>query len=140
MAVYDKAKWHFEGDFPKGLPIYQGYVHIGFYLGWAIEHGFAGELLTQDFTAEVEQFRCGKISGPRLLQITDGVLDDQMLSEEGNRFTADYYEDRDGGYNSDLPAVFPREESIYHVQDTAENYAKIKTKLDARFDAWRVNR
>jgi hypothetical protein len=56
MAVYDKAKWHVEGDFPKDLPTYQGYVHIGFYLGWAVERGFAGELLTDDFADEVERF------------------------------------------------------------------------------------
>src|SRR5436190_13495102 len=100
MAVYDKAKWHFEGDFPKGLPIYQSYVHIGFYLGWAIDCDLVGELLTDDFAEEVAQFRSGKITGPRLLQITDGVLDDQMLSDEGNRFTADYYGDPDDDFFS----------------------------------------
>ncbi|MES2570639.1 MAG: hypothetical protein V4710_11375 [Verrucomicrobiota bacterium] len=137
MPVYDKAKWHFEGDFPKSLPIYQGYVHIGFFLAWAIERDLAGALLTDDFAEEVAQFRSGEISGPRLLQITDGVLDDQMLSDEGNRFTLAYYEDLDDGYFTDYPATFAKEESIYHVQDTRENFAKIRKKLDARFDAWR---
>ena len=140
MAVYDKAKWHFEGDFPKSLPIEQAYVHIGFYLGWAIERGFAGSLLVEDFAEELAQFRARKITGPRFLQITDGVLDDQMLSEEGDHFTAAYYEDSDDGYFFDYPAMFPEAQSIYHVEDTFENFTKIKKMLDMRYEAWKVGR
>ena len=136
MTVYDKAKWHFEGDFPKGLPATQAYVHIGLYLGWAIERGFAGELLVEDFSDELEQFRTRKITAPRLLQITDGVLDDQMLSEEGNRFTAECYDD---DYLAIYEAAFPRLESLYHVADTWENFEKLKVRLNVRFDAWKVN-
>ena len=38
-TVYDKAKWHFRGEFPDELDIFQGYVHTGFYLTWIIENG-----------------------------------------------------------------------------------------------------
>ena len=138
MAVYDKAKWHFEGDFPKSLPISQGFVHIGFFLGWIIDRNLEGPLLTDDFADEVAQYRARKITGPRLLQITDGVLDDQMLSEEGDRFTADYYEDHDGGYFADYPATFPKAETIYHVEDSVDNFEKIRKKLDARYAAWKA--
>jgi hypothetical protein len=123
------------GIFPKELPIYQGYVHIGFYLGWAVERGFAGSLLIEDFAQELEQLRTGKITGPRLLEITDGVLDDQMLSDAGNRFTADYYE---SDYVADYADVFSSEETLYHVQDTPTNFAKIRGKLDARLEEWRA--
>ncbi|EIQ00847.1 hypothetical protein OpiT1DRAFT_05403 [Opitutaceae bacterium TAV1] len=139
MAVYDKAKWHFEGQCPKELPIYQGYVHIGLYLGWAVERGFAGKLLNKDFTEEVSQFLNGRISGPRLLEITDGVLDDQMLSEEGNRFTSAYYGAEKDGYYSDYEATFPHMDSIYHVQNTPESFDKIKACLDGRLATWRAN-
>jgi hypothetical protein len=134
MAVYDKAKWHFEGDFPKDLPIKQAYVHIGFYLAWAIDHGFEGSLLTEDFGDELAQYRAGKISGPRLLEITDGVLDDQMLSEEGNQFTDECYDDDYLAYYS---VTFPKLKTIYHVEDTPENYTKIKKKLDACYSTWK---
>ena len=140
MSIYDKAKWHSEGDFPKGLPDYQSFVHIGLYLGWAVERGLAGELLADDFTDDVSQFLIGDISGARLLQITNGVLDDQMLSDEGNEFTSIYYEDAENGYYSDYEAVFPKAESLYHVEDTLDNFKKIKTRLDMRLDLWRSNK
>ena len=137
MAIYDKAKWHFEGDFPKSLPVTQGYVHIGFYLGWIVDQGLAGSLLTEDFAVEVEQYRTRKITGPRLLQITDGVLDDQMLSEEGDRFTAAYYARDEEGYVADYLAAFPQAETLYHVEDSAENFAAIEGKLSQRYDEWK---
>ncbi|MGP6149634.1 hypothetical protein LZP85_08860 [Priestia flexa] len=36
-TVYDKAKWHYEGDFPEDLDEDQGFVHTGMYLGWVID-------------------------------------------------------------------------------------------------------
>src|SRR6478735_390289 len=36
-TVYDKAKWHYEGDFPSNLSEKQAFVHTGMYLGWIIE-------------------------------------------------------------------------------------------------------
>jgi hypothetical protein len=135
MPAYDKAKWHFEGDFPKNLPITQGYVHIGFFLGWAVDRGFAGSLLVEDFTAELQQYRNGQISAPRLLEITDGVLDDQILSVEGNLFTSFYYDDY---YLAEYHALFPEAKSTYHVEDTLKNILIVKQHLDLRYEAWKT--
>src|SRR5262245_8270187 len=33
IDVYDKAKWHFGGDFPEELDEFQGYIHTGMFLG-----------------------------------------------------------------------------------------------------------
>ena len=33
LVVFDKAKWHFQGDFPQDLDIFQAYVPTGFYIG-----------------------------------------------------------------------------------------------------------
>jgi hypothetical protein len=35
--VYDKAKCHYDGEFPQGLPHEQGFVHTGMFLGWVID-------------------------------------------------------------------------------------------------------
>src|SRR5262245_20687641 len=32
--VYDKAKYHYDGDYPKGLPRPQAFVHTGMLIGW----------------------------------------------------------------------------------------------------------
>lgn len=134
MAVYDKAKWHFEGDFPKDLLPYQGYVHIGLFLGWALDRGFEGALIRDDFSDELASYRAGKITATRLLQITDGVLDDQLLAEEANRFAESYYE---SAYLAEFCELFPDAKTCYHVQDTAENARIVKLALDSRYDAWK---
>jgi len=137
MSVYDKAKWHFEGDYPKELPPSHAYIHIGFFLGWAIERGLAGSLVTEDFASEREQLLARKITAPRFLEITDGVLDDQMLSEEGNRFAAECYND---DYLAIYEAAFPGLKSLYYVDDTWENYEKVKKRLDLFFERWKATK
>jgi hypothetical protein len=134
MAVYDKAKWHFEGDFPKQLSSYQAFVHIGLFLGWVLDRSLEGELLRQDFRDEVSDYRAGRISATRLLQITDGVLDDQMLSLEASRFAEEYY---DAHYLCDYARLFPNHETTYHVPDTVGNARMVSELLDVRYDEWK---
>ena len=35
--VFDKAKWHYEGNFPGDLDERQAFVHTGMFLGWIID-------------------------------------------------------------------------------------------------------
>ncbi|MDM5319251.1 hypothetical protein RGT17_02390 [Bacillus altitudinis] len=37
VIVYDKAKYHYDGEFPKDLSIEQAFVHTGMFLGWIID-------------------------------------------------------------------------------------------------------
>ena len=64
-----------------------------------------------------------------------------MLSEEGNAFTRDYFDFEHGAYSSDyqetLGANLP---SLYHVQDTWENYDKLRAVIDRRYADWRRRR
>ena len=36
--VYDKAEYHYDGEFPADLPIEQAFVHTGMFLGWIVYH------------------------------------------------------------------------------------------------------
>lgn len=37
LVVYDKAEWHYEGEFPQELDIFQAYVPTGmFFVGWVL--------------------------------------------------------------------------------------------------------
>ena len=36
--IYDKAKYHYEGDFPQELPMEQAFVHTGMFLSWIIDN------------------------------------------------------------------------------------------------------
>ncbi len=71
----------------------------------------------------------------------DGTLTSDALTEEGNAFATYYYNGTDGqsspyleDYEATLATDLP---SLYHVEDTWENYDKIRQKIDQRFEAWK---
>jgi hypothetical protein len=39
IIVYDKAKWHYEGDYPKDLPTENAFTHTGMFLAWLADTG-----------------------------------------------------------------------------------------------------
>jgi len=139
MVVYDKAKWHFGGDFPADLPIKQGYVHTGMFLTWVIRN----DLYSDEFAREEEDSI--RLVKTRLELATnlykdafDGVFDSDMLNEAGNKFAAAYYEgkfvkDYEAAVAVDLP-------STYHVPDTWDTYDRLEPIIDARFQEWRQSR
>ena len=137
MPIFDKAKWHTEGKFPVGLAPEQGSVHIGFFLGWVVERGMESDLMKEDFADDLAQFRTGKISAPRLLRITGGVLDDQLLDEEAVAFASDYYE---ASYVDDYLRAFPEVESAYHVSDTPESFVRARAFLDRAYSSWKESK
>jgi len=136
--VYDKAEYHCDGDFPKGLPRKQAFVHTGMFVGWLIEH----DMITKDFLEETQGFKERKITGAQVYKAWDGCLIDYMLTDEGNAFAKYYYdgaEGQGGPYFDDYEAVVVRDlPSLYHVKDTWENYDIIKKKIDERYEAWKA--
>ncbi|MEO6456839.1 MAG: recombinase family protein [Chloroflexia bacterium] len=145
--VYDKAKWHYRGDYPGDLPIEQAFVHIGIFFGWIIDH----ELYIKFYLDThlkliqlIQAFKRRQTTGAKVLEECDGALMDDMLSDEGNRFAQSYYKDH---YVDDLSELFDQldvldtpkngEPSLYHIKDTWENYKKIKNKIDQRYTEWK---
>ncbi len=137
--AYDKAKWHYEGNYPAELPERQAFVHIGFMLGWAAQRGLLDEEFFGDFRAEVESFSRRELTGPRLLQICDGALCNDMLSAAANEFLSSYY---DPTYFQDYEACFKNESlpTLYHVADTWSNFDRVTSILDQRFQEWQSRR
>ena len=41
--TYDKADWHYGGDFPSDLKPEDGATHIGMFLAWIIENDLISE-------------------------------------------------------------------------------------------------
>lgn len=151
MSKYDDASWHYEGNYPKDLPIENAAIHIGMFLAWCVEMDFVSEELREDEEDAIAQIKAHEMSGAALLWRLDGKLIDDDLSDEGNGFATDYYEDDTpfgvayGNYGADFCAVFDEQakqqdityESLYHVADTKENYLLMKAMLDTRFAQWR---
>src|SRR5438477_10404913 len=94
--VYDKAKWHYDGDFPKGLPKKQGFVHTGFFVGWLLENDMINRQFIREFGQELrgiaKEFKRRKITGPEAYDAWGGCLVSDMLTVEGNEFAEKYYD------------------------------------------------
>ncbi|MEO5600725.1 MAG: hypothetical protein ABIR06_07350 [Cyclobacteriaceae bacterium] len=133
---YDDAKHHFLGDFPDVLPIEQAYVHIGMYLGWVIENDLYSEYFKEEASCQIFRFRRKEISCTILSEIWNGYLDLKFLNTAGNSFTYHYY--GSGQYRNDYEEVLGKNlPSIYHVNDSWQNYDKIKTRINIRFNDWK---
>ena len=138
--TYDKAKWHYEGDYPKGLPKAQAFVHTGLFTGWLIERNMIDRRFTRQFSREfpvfTKQFKERKLTGPQVYKMWGGCLHDEMLTPEANQFAQEYY-DGDGFWKDYRKLLVKRLPSWYHVQDTWANYDILAPQIDARYEAWK---
>ncbi len=136
--VFDKAKWHYQGEYPDDLDEDQAFVHTGMYLGWVIDAGLYSEEFASDFMKEIAQFKSRELTGPGVYQSADGVFLDEMLNPEGIDFTTTYFDFEKGKYLADYEKLLIADlPSMYHVQDTWENYDRLKPQLDLRLAEWR---
>jgi hypothetical protein len=134
--TYDRAKNHFMGNFPEALPIEQAYVHIGFFLGWIIDHNLYSEYFEDESETQIIRFRMRQMSCTILSEVWDGYLGHELFSYEGNMFTYYYY--GGGIYKKDYETTLAKGlPSIYHVQDTWENFAVMTKKIGERFEEWK---
>jgi hypothetical protein len=135
--AYDRADWHYGGDYPEGLPPENGGTHIGMFLAWAIMNGLEGQFHRDESPASLAAVRAGQMSGRQFLfKECDGKFWEEDLSDEGNAFAKYYYEsnryfeDYEAALAEDLP-------SMYHVQDNWQNYDKIAPVVTQRFGEWK---
>ncbi|GAA3967105.1 hypothetical protein [Mucilaginibacter dorajii] len=140
IYIYDKAKWHFGGNFPDELDDFQGYVHTGMYLGWLISRNLVSGQFETDHEQEIALFKKQGITGSQIFErCCDGVLMLEDINEIGNRFSLPYFNFNTGQYLDDYEATLLQSKAtLYHVDDNWENYNKLKFVLDERFDNWNM--
>lgn len=138
--AYDRADWHYGGVYPADLPPENGGTHIGMFLAWAMQRELAGELLINEAHEAVEAVKARRMTGRSFLfEICDEKFWEDDLNAEGNEFAKVYYE-KDiyiNDYQRTLGAGLP---SLYHVEDTWENFDRLRQVIDERFNRWRANR
>jgi hypothetical protein len=138
VDVYDKAKWHFGGNFPDELDMRQAFIHTGMFLGWLIDSKLISDEFRNEFSEEIQAFKERQISGARIFEFIDGTLMLDNLNEIGNKFALEYFVFETGKYLNDYDQLLSKElPSTYHVKDTWENYEMLKVVLDARFAEWK---
>jgi hypothetical protein len=138
MAYIDCADWHSGGDYPAELPSDNGGTHIGMYLAWIILRGLGSKELILQAGDSYNWVRSREITGRDLLFTKlDGKFFDELLTAEGKAFTKSYYETN--GYANDYDRVLGGDlPTLYHVQDTWENFDKLAPVLDERLAAWKA--
>jgi hypothetical protein len=137
---YDRMDWHYGGDFPAGLPSEAGGTHIGMFLAWAITRGLEGEFHRTESVGAIEAVRNRAMTGREfLIDQCDEKFWEQDLNDEGNAFAKMYYAgEGEGSYLNDYEAVLGGNlPSLYHVEDSWENFDALAPVIDRRFATWR---
>lgn len=133
--AYDKAKWHYGGEFPEDTPEENAFTFTGFFLTWLLQNDLLSDEIRADSAETIEKTRDRDVSPIALYEEWDGCLIGDMLSEKGNAFAFPYYEKH---FYSDFGAAFePFGLDVYDVTPNWENYDKFKPVLDARYEKWR---
>jgi len=140
--AYDRADWHYGGDYPKDLPPENGGTHIGMFLAWAIINGLEGALHREESAASLAAVRARQMTGRQFLfKECDQKFWDEDLNEEGNAFAKDYYDSNNASgfrYDEDYDQIFGAGlPTLYHLEDTWHNYDKIAAVITQRFEEWR---
>ncbi len=137
--AYDRADWHSGGKFPADLPPENGGTHIGLFLAWAINHDLVGGLHMEESKAALDSVKSRRKTGRDFLfEQCDGKFWAEDLSAEGNAFAEVYYAEKTGPYVRDLQgAIGQGLPTLYHAQDSWENYDKIAPVIDRRYMNWK---
>lgn len=134
--------WHYNGDFPHGLPVENGGTHIGLYLTWIIDNNLISEMHLANDSEAIGLVKKRKMTGREfLIRICDEKFQDDELNEDGLKFTRHYYGDENGmkEYIVDYLETLGGElESVYHVDNTWANYDKISKVIDKRYAEWKA--
>lgn len=142
-VAYDRADWHYGGEFPEDLPPEAGGTHIGMFLGWAIMRGLESEAHREGSAEALKAVRERRMTGRDfLMKECDEKFTEKDLNDEGNAFVEAYFlKEGPGGYLSDYEETLGDDlPSLYHVEDTWPNFDKFALILDWRFAEWKALR
>jgi hypothetical protein len=136
--THDKAKWHFEGEFPRELDQRQAHVPGGLLLAWLAAKGMLSDMAEEDFADEVARLRVRSITGAEAYGLLGGVLDSDLLNQEADGFLSAYLDPDSGDYWADYGMLSTGLPSQYHVRDDWVSYDSIAPSIDASFARWRT--
>ena len=131
--VYDKAKYH-EGSCVKmHIPREQSFVHTGLFVAWLAIHDLLSKKFEYD-SSVIAAIKSRSAARTNLYEWCDGVLDDEMLSAEGNKFSRSYFDFDKGEYIKDyMRYVSKGMPSEFHVSNTWTSYDRWEPVIDARY-------
>jgi hypothetical protein len=138
MEIFDKAKYHADGNFPSGLPREQAYVPGGMFIAWCALADLLSEEIRRQFSAECVALNERTSSPCSLYRAFGGVFTDAHLSRKGIDFAKAYFDLEHGAYLDDYIDLLANEEpTAYHVADTWRNFDLLRSILDSRYSDWK---
>lgn len=141
---YDDSEYYFL-NFETDLDNEAANTHIGMYLAWALLSGLgpSGDA-GREWESDIAQLRARQTTGGQLLSDRcDGKLTSAEFNDEGNAFTAGYYEqqfhhDYARVFGSQIPSTGHDADDICSVPDTWANFSLLQPVLDRRLATWRA--
>jgi hypothetical protein len=101
---YDQGYWHTDACSENGVPEENAATHIAAYVHWCIKRNFISSEIEKQDAAPLIEVRAGKLSAAKYFEdYMDWKLGEWNLNEDGNHFTAAYYD----SYLNDLEKHFP---------------------------------
>ena len=140
MESIDRADWHLNEDFPENLPEENCGTHVGMYINWVIDSNLIGEIHKEDSSEGIIDVKSKRITGRDFFfDYCDGKFWSDDLNSIGLLFTEDYYSSNK--YFEDYATTLDDgSESIFTIENSWENYQKIKIVIDRRFKDWESKR
>jgi hypothetical protein len=139
LRVYDKVDRYIH--LLDGRDEQQAFVPFGMLLGWFVDTDMVSDDFRSAAGKRLERLRRRSLTGPKLYEWADGVLTDEMLGEVGNKFARHYVGRGGARYLQDFRrALSIGEQSEFDVEDSWENYDKLKAIIDATFALWNSGR
>lgn len=136
--IYDRADWHYQGDYPDDLPPQNGGTHIGIFFAWLVNRKMESESLAIEFSTELDAIRERTLTGREFIaSLRDGELASTDLSEEGNAFADDYF-NSDRYFKDYADTLVGALASLYHVDDSWANYERMAAAIDDRYAVWQA--
>jgi hypothetical protein len=138
--AYDRADWHYDGDFPAALPREAGGTHIAMFLCWMMLQGHVGPDHMDDRNEVLTGLTNRSLTpGQWFFKWCDGKFCGSDLDEIGNQF-AEYYYCEEGKYKqyiSDYDNLFSEYGDLYSVPDTWESFDRLSPIIRNRYHDWK---
>lgn len=136
---FDDASFHSDGNFPEDLPPEAGATHIGMFLTWLIINDLESDWLKEEAADGIASLKSRLVTpGSFTLDFFDGKFTDEDVSETGKAFTLAYFDLQKGAYIDDYHVTLSKDlPSVYHTEDSWENYDKLSRVIDQRYSEWK---
>lgn len=138
IPAYDRAQFH---DVEKlDLPFTSALIPGGMVMGWAVSNRLLAQGFYEENASDVGEFLDGVLTCTELYRWLGGYLHQTMFLKDCSMFLHAYYgnhkhegQQEKSVYWDDLKNAMQAEGTIYHIADSASNFAKVKKLLDARY-------